>query len=69
MPAEYERPISVRKKPMPTPVAVLMVAGMSFTSHWRIPVNARKMNIRPSKKTAVSAVLYDMTPLPLTPTT
>jgi len=28
IPAEYERPISVRKKPMPTPVAVLIVAGI-----------------------------------------
>lgn len=56
MPALYERPISVRKKPMPTPVAVLMVAGMSFTSHWRMPVRARKTKMRPSMKTAVRAV-------------
>lgn len=69
IPAEYERPISVRKKPMPTPVAVLMVAGMSLTSHWRMPVRARTMNIKPSMKTAVRAVLYETLPLPLYPTT
>ena len=56
IPAEYDRPISVSKKPMPTPVAVLRVAGMSFTSHWRIPVKARKIKINPSIKIAVRAV-------------
>lgn len=56
MPAEYDRPISVRKKPIPTPVAVLIVAGISLTSHWRIPVKARTMKMSPSIKTAVRAV-------------
>lgn len=65
MPAEYERPISVRRKPIPTPVAVLIVAGMSLTSHWRMPVRARKMKTMPSKKTAVRARRYGMGPLPL----
>ena len=56
IPAEYDRPVSVRKKPIPTPVAVLRVAGISLTSHWRMPVRARKMKMRPSIKTAVRAV-------------
>lgn len=56
IPAEYERPISVRRKPMPTPVAVFNVAGISLTSHCRIPVRARKMKMKPSMKMAVRAV-------------
>ena len=69
MPVEYERPTSVRKKPLPTPVAVLMVAGMALMNHWRMPVRARKMKMSPSRKTAVRAVSYEMEPLPFTPTT
>lgn len=69
IPAAYDRPISVKKKPMPTPVAVLMVAGISLTSHCRIPVSARMIKMMPSTKTAVRAVRYEMAPLPLVPTT
>jgi hypothetical protein len=69
MPAEYDSPISVRKRPMPTPVAVLMVEGISLTSHCRMPVKARRMKMSPSRNTAVRAVSYEMEPLPLAPTT
>jgi hypothetical protein len=69
IPAEYDSPISVRKKPMPAPVAVLIVAGISLTSHCRIPVRARKMKMRPSTKTAVKATPYGMGPDPFGPTT
>lgn len=56
IPAEYDSPISVRRNPMPTPVAVLSVAGISLTSHCRMPVRARKMKMKPSTKMAVRAV-------------
>lgn len=55
MPSAYDIPTMVRKRPIPTPLAVLIVPGMIFTSQCRIPVNARRMKMKPSAKTAVRA--------------
>lgn len=56
-PDPYDKPIKVRKKPMPTPLAILMLFGMILTSQWRRPSRARAKNIHPSMKTAMSATL------------
>lgn len=69
IPSEYDMPTMVRNRPMPTPLAVFIVAGMIFTSQWRIPVNARRMNMKPSTKTAVRASEYGTEPVPRIPTT
>jgi hypothetical protein len=55
MPAEYDIPTTVRKSPIPTPLATLIEGGITFTSHWRMPIKERKTKMKPSTKTAVSA--------------
>lgn len=55
MPGEYDMPISVRNNPMPTPLATLIEAGMTLTSHCLIPISERKRKIKPSMNTAVRA--------------
>jgi hypothetical protein len=65
IPAEYDNPITARKRPMPTPVAVLRLAGINFTSHCRRPVKARNRKTRPSMKMAVKATEYETFPDPL----
>ena len=69
IPDEYDIPTKVRKRPIPTPLAVLILAGIIFTSQWRIPVNARNTKIQPSRKTVIRASLYEIVPVPLMPTT
>ena len=55
MPDVYDIPMRVKKRPIPTPLAILMVPGIILTSQWRMPVRARNMKIQPSINTAVRA--------------
>lgn len=69
IPDEYESPIIDRNRPIPQPLAILMLFGSRRTSHCRIPSKARNIKIHPSMKTAASASPYEMDPVPWKPTT
>jgi len=65
-PALYDSPIKVKNNPIPAPQATLIEAGMIRASHWRIPRSERATKMKPSTKTAVMAVEYEMGPVPWT---
>lgn len=69
MPEEYERPTSARNRPMPQPLAILILLGSNRTSHCRIPVKARNKKTKPSMNTAARAMRYERSPVPWNPTT
>jgi hypothetical protein len=52
---EADKPISVRNRPIPTPLATLIDPGIMRTSHCLIPIKDRNTKTHPSMNTAVSA--------------
>jgi hypothetical protein len=55
IPAEYESPISAKKRPMPHPLATLREVGKIRTSHCLIPRSDKNVKMNPSMKTAARA--------------
>lgn len=54
----------VKNRPIPTPMAALMDLGIIRASHCRRPKMVRAKKMIPSRKTAATASLYVMGPVP-----
>ena len=55
----FFRPMKAMKRPIPAPMARFREAGMASTIIERIPVAERMMKMKPSMRTAVSAICQE----------